>query len=591
MKIQMMFKHSLFFKFALSFLFVGLIPIFVLSILSLYQFTGQIERHTVNNIKQMMVYLSMNANDIYTSYNEISKMIYSKVDASAIFSGSASEINAAAMDNFLKDMLFSDPSIQNVLFIPVNDSRVYQQSRGSKRMDPLEIFPWVEWDYWMKSHPKQLGIFPYHMETYYRSQDMVMTFARNWINTSNGVKHPVEIYGSIYVDVNMTPFDHLLQPAQLGSRDEIYILNNDGIILYSNRWDKMGGRFNEASVKSRGDRMVFTEPLPFIQGQVVGLVSKEDIYSPIERTKTSVWMAAVFSFAALLVIGTQFSRMFTRPILEMMRHMNKVESGNLETMITIRRKDEMGRLANGFNRMVERLKTFINEVYVHELKRKQAELNALKNQIRPHYLYNTLEVIRMSAFANGDRQVADMIHSLSGQLEYVIDFGEETVELKQELEHLGHYFHLIEVRFDRRIALEVDIRDEELLEMPVFKLMVQPLVENAVQHGIRPKGNKGNVLIVIERIDDSMYSVSVYDDGVGMSQERLEALRQHLSSPELTSGKSIGIKNVQERIKGAYGEPFGLDIESRPHIGTSVRILLPVMRRCKDEQNQNDTGR
>lgn len=118
----------------------------------------------------------------------------------------------------------------------------------------------------------------------------------------------------------------------------------------------------------------------------------------------------------------------------------------------------MGRLANGFNRMVERLKEFINEAYINEIKRKQAELNALKSQIRPHYLYNTLEVIRMSALANGDRKVADMIHSLSDQLQYVIDYGDESVKLEQELEHLRHYFHLIEVRFDNQISLQVELR-------------------------------------------------------------------------------------------------------------------------------------
>jgi two-component system sensor histidine kinase YesM len=213
---------------------------------------------------------------------------------------------------------------------------------------------------------------------------------------------------------------------------------------------------------------------------------------------------------------------------------------------------------------------------VHEIKRKQAELNALKNQIRPHYLYNTLEVIRMSAFANGDRKVADMIHSLSDQLAYVIDYGEETVKLKQELEHLRHYFHLIEVRFDHRISLEVDIRAEALLDAAVPKLMLQPIVENAVHHGIRPKGNKGHVLIVIDKTDESDIEVTVYDDGIGMPPDKVDALRAHLASRDMTGGKSIGVKNVHERIKGAYGEPYGLDIESRLHVGTSVRILLPL---------------
>lgn len=171
-------------------------------------------------------------------------------------------------------------------------------------------------------------------------------------------------------------------------------INENGIILYSNRRDKMGSRFDEFGVKSRGDMIVFSEPLPYIQGKVVGLMSKEDIYSPIIRTKDSVWAAAFASFVALLIMGIVFSRMFTRPILQLIREMIKVESGNLDTEIKVDRMDEMGRLANSFNRMTERLKEYIYEAYVNEIKRKQEELKALKSQIRPHYLYNTLEVIR-----------------------------------------------------------------------------------------------------------------------------------------------------------------------------------------------------
>lgn len=335
--------------------------------------------------------------------------------------------------------------------------------------------------------------------------------------------------------------------------------------------------------------IVFSEPLPYIQGKVVGLMSKEDIYSPIIRTKNSVWVAALASFAALFLMGLMFSRMFTRPILQLIRQMIKVESGNLDIEMKVGRKDEMGRLANGFNRMVERLKEYINDAYINEIKRKQSELNALKSQIRPHYLYNTLEVIRMSAVANGDRKVADMIHALSDQLQYVIDYGDESVTLEQELEHLRHYFHLIEVRFDHRISLQVELQSPELTSASVLKLILQPIVENAVHHGIRPKGGKGIVLITIERLEGDILGITIYDDGAGMEQEQLESLRIHLNNQDRNMGKSIGIKNVHERIKAAYGSQYGLDMESRPHIGTSVRILLPLNLEVRHEHDSNDS--
>lgn len=588
----MNFRHSLFYKFSLAFVLVGLIPIFILSMLSLYQFTGQIERYTVNNIRQMMFYMSNNAGDIFRNYDEITKTIYTKTDASTIFEQEMpftfpDGINPSTMDDFIKNILFSDSHIQNVLFVPSAGDTLYQQSRGNKRLSAFELFPPVGWEYRLMDNPKKLAIFPYHMETYYDSQDLVMTFARSWINTSRGVQNPVRQYGTLYFDLDISVFDSLLNQSRLGRRDEIYIIDQNDIILYSNRRDRIGGRFDEHLVKSRGDMMVFTEPISFIQGKVVGLIAKEDIYSPIIKTKRNIWLAAVFSFAAMIFMGILFSRRFTRPILQLMRHMIKVESGNLDTVVTIRQRDEMGRLANGFNRMVERLKEFINEAYINEIKRKQAELNALRSQIRPHYLYNTLEVIRMSALTSGDRKVADMIHSLSDQLQYVIDYGDETVTLSQELEHLRHYFHLIEVRFYNRITLHIEMQEESLAEATVLKLILQPLVENAVHHGIRPNGGKGSILITIERVETRMLGITIYDNGVGIEPKKLKALRAHLERQSADMGKSIGVKNVHERIRTAFGEPYGLDLESSLNIGTYVRILLPLMLEVEQDHEKD----
>lgn len=584
----MKYRNRLFFKFSLAFILVGLIPIFIFSLLSLYPFIGQIERHTVNNIRQMMLYMSNNADDIFADYDDISKTMYTQINASSIFekdktSSTADRVNASTMDNFIKGILFSDSHIQNVLFVRP-DNILYQQSRGNKRLSEYELFPPIGWDYRLRDNPKKLSIFAYHMEAYYDSQDLVITFARNWIDTAKGVQNPPKRYGTLYIDLDIGIFDNLLNKSRLGTLDEIYMVDQNDIILYSNRRDRIGGRFDEFSVKSRGDMMVFTESIPHIQGRVIGLVAKDSIYSPIIRARDAVWLSAMFSLGGMLLLGLLLSRTFTKPILMLMRHMIKVEAGNLDTVIVIRQKDEMGRLAYGFNRMVERLQEYINEAYVNEIKRKQAELNALKSQIRPHYLYNTLEVIRMSALVGGDRKVADMIHSLSDQLQYVIDYGDESVTLKHELEHLRHYFHLIEVRFYNQIVLEIEVQQDALIHAKVLKLILQPLVENAVHHGIRPKGGKGVVLITIECVQAGILSITVYDNGVGMEQDKLAALRSSLKEPvRNNNGTSIGITNVHDRIKAAFDEPYGLDIESNLNIGTSVRISLPLMLEAQYE--------
>lgn len=170
--------------------------------------------------------------------------------------------------------------------------------------------------------------------------------------------------------------------------------------------------------------------------------------------------------------------------------------------------------------------------------------------------------------------MADMILALSDQLKYVIDYGEDRVSLGSELAHLHNYFYIISVRYENRYMLQQDIPPEIDLSWPVLKLSLQPIVENAVQHGLRQKG-RGTVGITVERREDRL-AVTVYDDGIGMSRETLSQIQRNLEDPGAPS-KNVGLKNVHERIRTSFGEEYGLTVSSREHIGTSVTLVFPVI--------------
>lgn len=576
--------HSLFFKVSLSFLVVGMIPLLVLGGLSLNQFTSQVQRNTENNFSQLVINLSNNVDDILTNYNEISKAMYYNAEGNRQSVTLRDEIelqgkiNMMPIEDFLKSVVYSDTHIQNAFFVRASDGFVFHQSRESKVLDTNVPFPSVSWTYALAANPKQLGVFPPHLESYYGSTDQVITFARNLIDTSGNIGPDVKLLGTLFFDVDMDIFSRLFRQVHLAERDQMVVIDGNGYTLFSNQRDKLGKRFDESAARRDSNTMLFAEPVPFIGGQVIGLVSKTDLYASLIPIRSTVITVSAVCLAALLTLGVMFSRRFTRPILDIMRLMAKVESGHLEPGAETSRKDELGRLTHGFNRMIERLQWFINDAYVSEIKRKQTELNALKTQIRPHYLYNTLEVIRMSAVSNDDDEVADMIHSLSNQLQYVIDYGEEWVTLERELKHLKHYFHLIEVRFDRRIELQVDVKDEKLLRASILKLSIQPIVENAVLHGFRKRGNKGSIQVIVERAGEIGLAVTVMDNGVGMDEGTVAQLTRRLEQAETAPSKSIGVKNVHDRLRTACGEPYGISIESKPDIGTSVRLLIPLHR-------------
>lgn len=576
-------------KFSAAFILVGLIPLFALSYFSVQTFTGHVERYTTDNLRQMALYISYNLNSAFNNYNEISMLMYtgryegvldSFADNQTRNVNELEQINSVPIDAFLKMIMYSDRYITSAYFVRTKDSNLYYQTKENKVLIP-EKLPEEEWLRTMQDHPTDLMIYPTHADYYiFHSDKQVITIGRNLIDTSGTLTRDPKIVGTLFFDVDAKLADPFLRELNLGDKDELYVLDGKDQPFFSNK--ELSAISTPIDHETDGSKLILREEIPFIKGQLLVKIANEELYEQLGTTRSVVYIAIGFCSLVLIIMGTWFSRRLAAPIRALIKQMAKVESGNLEIQVEVKSNDEMGRLAHGFNRMVDRLQAFINEAYVAEIKQKQTELNALKSQIRPHYLYNTLEVIRMNAVHSDADEVADMILSLSNQLKYVIDYGEDWVTIRSELEHLKDYFYIIEVRFENRFELRYDISESINLDWPIFKLSLQPIVENAIQHGLRLKG-KGTVKISIETWEDKL-AVTVYDDGVGMDKEELDRLNAILEDPAAPS-KNVGMKNVHERIKSVCGEGYGVSISSRKHVGTSVLMLFPVK-----EGQQHDTN-
>lgn len=577
---------SVFVKFSTAFLLVGLIPLIALSIFSLQAFTGHVERFTLNNLKQMSLYMSYNVNNFFTDYDEITRLMYTgkyegyshtvSIDQTASVN-EYEQINNVPIDAFLRMVLYSDKHIRSVYFVREQDGKLYYKTRQSR---PLltDKLPLTAWTKPLTETPNQLTIAPTHGEDYYSyPQQKVITFGRSLIDISGKLTKEHKVVGRLFIDVDASVLENFFQEMNLGTTDEVYVLDKQSHIYYSNVQGKSDIEIQQHVASKNSDYLMFSDDIPYINGSVLIRVSRESIFDQLTATQTTVYFAIVLCAIVLLAMGTLFSRKLASPIRVVLQHMNKVEMGNLDAQIKHYSKDEIGRLAFGFNRMVERLKVFIDDAYVAEIKQKQAELNALKSQIRPHYLYNTLEVIRMNAVYNDDEEVADMILALSNQLKYVIDYGEDWVAIKDELNHLEDYFYILRVRYENRIDLRVTVSDNILLDYQMLKLSLQPVVENAIQHGIQPKGGKGSVLVSLESTEQRLI-VTIYDDGIGIAAEKLQALQAMLADPKAPA-KNIGLKNVHDRIKTVCGESYGLEISSIEGVGTSIKLHFPLLEK------------
>lgn len=251
----------------------------------------------------------------------------------------------------------------------------------------------------------------------------------------------------------------------------------------------------------------------------------------------------------------------------------EIEKGNFSFRIPANTKDEFGYLMESFNTMSSKVETLINEIYEKNLSEKELEIQMLRNQINPHFLYNTLESMRMLAYSQGFPDFSEMCLLLAKLLRYGVDSTFHITTVKREIENLQDYICLINYRFHNTIQIVARI-SPDIYEYPIPKLLLQPLVENAVNHGINSPLRTGRITILGFFKDNLLY-FKVTDNGSGIPRKKLDSLIKYINN-ENDDFSSIGLKNVHRRIQLFYGNQYGVSLESVENCGTSVSIIIPT---------------
>lgn len=268
--------------------------------------------------------------------------------------------------------------------------------------------------------------------------------------------------------------------------------------------------------------------------------------------------------------------------------MTKVMQGDLSVRLPgDKNGDELDIISIHFNEMCEKLDEHIQKQYLAEIEQKNAEMSALQSQINPHFLYNTLEAIRMKAICNGDREVGKMLYSMAVTFRSQIKEA-DVITMAQELHYCKKYLELFEYRYQGQFQSRV-ICPDEYLQVPIIKFVLQPIIENYFIHGIR-MGEKDNVIQIMVEKEEEEYKVTVEDNGKGMREEEIRTKNRELEANEMKKNASIGIANVNRRIKAVYGREYGIRIESRAEGGIRVILRFKPHGRRKDEES-NAGGR
>lgn len=285
----------------------------------------------------------------------------------------------------------------------------------------------------------------------------------------------------------------------------------------------------------------------------------------------------VIFIAIIVVILTRYlTRGIIKPINELHSAIQQIAQGNFQARADVSTGDEIEVLAAGFNGMAENMQVMIDQIKTDERKMRKADLRLLQEQINPHFLYNTLDTIIWLIEADQPQQAVDIVVALSSFFRLVLSKGKEHISIREEEQHISSYLGIQEARYRDILEYEINI-DKVLYGYQILKMTLQPLVENALYHGIKYKRAKGRIYISGEKGND-VITLTVQDNGVGMEPEELEFLQKEIERPCQETEKGYGLANVNERLRMYYGPEYGLNITSEKGKGTRVTVTIPALK-------------
>lgn len=311
---------------------------------------------------------------------------------------------------------------------------------------------------------------------------------------------------------------------------------------------------------------------------LITVIPYENVYQQISSLRSMIITLFIVLCIFAFILAALISSTMTKRILKVVHHMNKMKKGYIEPIVSNAGDDEIGELIENYNYMVQELQTFIKLQFENGKEIKNAELNVLQAQINPHFLYNTLDMINWLASRNMNNEIRTVVIALSKFYRLSLSKGLEEISIKDELTHISVYMQIQNMRFKNKLEFIIDV-EEDLQDYRILKTTFQPIVENAILHGIMEKeDNRGHIKLSGKVIENDLV-FSIIDDGIGMSDEKIELiLLDKVNGKYLDHTSGYGVTNVNKRMKLYYGNEYGLKYESELNKGTTVEIKIPLKK-------------
>ncbi len=395
--------------------------------------------------------------------------------------------------------------------------------------------------------------------------------------------------GVLLIDIAYGSLKQLLDNASMGNQGYLYLVSGGGELIYHPKIqlldaglarenldaaaDYRDGNYQEAFLGEKRD--VAVKSVGYTGWKIIGVTPEKGFSLNSIKTKLFVVFVAAFFVFLLAICNAYISSRITAPIQELEKSVNALEAGELDTKVYMGGSYEIQHLGRSIGDMARRIQELMEDIVTeHESKRK-SEFDTLQSQINPHFLYNTLDIIVWMIENEQKNEAVRVVTALARFFRISLSKGKSIIPVRDELEHVRNYLMIQQMRFKNKFTYQIE-EEPEVLGLASLKLMLQPLVENAIYHGMEFMDGDGEIL-VRAGLQDGKLCFLVADNGLGMTEEQVEQILTGQPHTSSRRGSGIGVKNVNERIRLYFGEEYGLSIDSEPDEGTRIRICLPAV--------------
>jgi len=579
---------------------IMIIPIFLLGFISQKLTYDAIEERvilsnsaTIEQSAKLLDMLLLNVKDEYIKIlasSQIQDYYNYQVKGSGYTSREYQNTLKIKANNYLTNRVLSSTVISNIWILAGQDN-----SLGTRFL-PLQFdftnnknIGWYQKSFDIKS---RLSIVGYHPEL-----DIQGSFNSYAMAISGSIKRIKgktfinESIGIMVIDIDFEFIKKILSDIDLGTKSEIHLISQDG------RDVTAGGTNTDLTVKASlanyvydktdsGNEMIVYENKKYLMSYesvgntglvLIGLLPESEITSAAKQINTWTVLLILVAIGTAIILGLIITLGIGGRIARFSYKMEKVAGGDLEVTMSTKGNDEIAVLGDGFNRMIGELKGYISDSVKNEKIKREMAINLLISQINPHVIYNTLNSVIYLAKENRNEDIIKMVESFINLLHNSIKIGDEGLfaTINQEVESIKDYALIQQYRYPDKFSIEWDI-DDDICEFKVPRTIIQPLVENALFHGICPLEESGIISISIKKMDFYI-SITVSDSGEGIDSETLKRLFEtRIDDSTGSPVRSIGLSNIKERLKYFYQDNGGMEIKSTPGSGTSVKLKIPL---------------